>query len=388
MSEKRKKFYRKCGNKKHCSQNDLDADMRGFLVTCNTHERETVREMYNLLNEYADKVYGPEVTAIKEAAGDDTDDDDDDDMEKALAKERENIIKMTKQTRRFQNTNTHCKNIIFIRTTLENPCQLAHQIFQEMLDTGIQKARYSLRMTPISLTCKANMKTIEKTLTTVLKERFETPFGVGIRYTGMVKVRNNDSVKRTTVLSLIDRTVKELNPLHQKCVDAPEVVVIFEVIRNVALISVVEDYEQFRKYNFHEVIKVAQKRFEPSDAKKEGETEASTDSAMVEEGNKAENAKGVGNEKSDTESNTTEKTESERVENEDSNCINNDSVAKSPQNNAIPHGDLNADKELPVSPNDEKVGSQSDLVTEDKATTNLILETDQSESKEQSPSVH
>jgi len=67
MSDKRKKsYYKKSGtqNKKFRGQNDLDADMRGFLVTCNTHEKETVRELYNILNEYADSLYGPEVFTL------------------------------------------------------------------------------------------------------------------------------------------------------------------------------------------------------------------------------------------------------------------------------------------------------------------------------------
>ena len=68
MSEKKgrkrsKSFYIKCthGGKRAKHANDLDVGMKGFLVTCNKYEKETVREMYNILNEYADKLYGPEV---------------------------------------------------------------------------------------------------------------------------------------------------------------------------------------------------------------------------------------------------------------------------------------------------------------------------------------
>lgn len=58
-----KSYYKKCaaGGKKAKSANDLDTGMKGFLVTCNKYEKESVREMYNLLNEYADELYGPEV---------------------------------------------------------------------------------------------------------------------------------------------------------------------------------------------------------------------------------------------------------------------------------------------------------------------------------------
>ena len=66
MSEKRgkkrpKSYYIKCAKKpRQYGGGRLDAGMRGFLVTCNKREKEAVREMYNLLNEYADQMYGRE----------------------------------------------------------------------------------------------------------------------------------------------------------------------------------------------------------------------------------------------------------------------------------------------------------------------------------------
>lgn len=39
---------------------ELDVGMQGILITCNMNERKCTSEAYNLLNEYADKLYGPE----------------------------------------------------------------------------------------------------------------------------------------------------------------------------------------------------------------------------------------------------------------------------------------------------------------------------------------
>jgi len=45
--------------KKQCSGRQmLDAGLKGFLITCNCMEKQTVREAYNLLNEYSTKLYG------------------------------------------------------------------------------------------------------------------------------------------------------------------------------------------------------------------------------------------------------------------------------------------------------------------------------------------
>ena len=59
--QKHKNNYRSShGGKRARYGSQLGSGMRGILITCNKRERESVREAYNLLNEYADKLYGPE----------------------------------------------------------------------------------------------------------------------------------------------------------------------------------------------------------------------------------------------------------------------------------------------------------------------------------------
>lgn len=40
--------------------------MQGILITCNMNERKCTAEAFNLLNEYADKLYGPEKVSPQE----------------------------------------------------------------------------------------------------------------------------------------------------------------------------------------------------------------------------------------------------------------------------------------------------------------------------------
>lgn len=48
----------------------LEAGMRGILITCNMNERKCVGEAYSLLGEYGDLLYGPEqVRAALPSAG-------------------------------------------------------------------------------------------------------------------------------------------------------------------------------------------------------------------------------------------------------------------------------------------------------------------------------
>ena len=53
-------YYKKCMYKKRKRWHSMEVGMQGFLVTCNKNESQAVKEMYNLFNEYADKLYGPE----------------------------------------------------------------------------------------------------------------------------------------------------------------------------------------------------------------------------------------------------------------------------------------------------------------------------------------
>lgn len=59
-----KSYYLKCAHKKVKKGHSLDVNMKGFLVTCNGNEKQAVREMYNLLNEYGDKLYGQEKVSL------------------------------------------------------------------------------------------------------------------------------------------------------------------------------------------------------------------------------------------------------------------------------------------------------------------------------------
>lgn len=252
-----KAYYRKCaaGAKKAKTSRNIAPGMKGFLVTCNSHEKETVSELYNLLNEYADDLYGPEFDKEKsdeEFSGS----SDEDDMEKAMAKEISAIREANLKERRFQNIMTKTKNVIFIRTTLDDPDRLVHKIFQDGLEKQVKKTRYAQRILPVNLVCKTDTKSLETGLTEVLKPHFETDFGVGIKYTAQCKIRYNNSISRTAILTSINKIIKEMNPLHTLCHDEPDLVIIVEVVMQVCCLSVVKDFFKFRKYNFEQIFTV------------------------------------------------------------------------------------------------------------------------------------
>lgn len=57
--KKRKNYFSNQGKEqKRRKRLILECGMKGFFCTCNFREKDCVREAYNLLNEYADKIYG------------------------------------------------------------------------------------------------------------------------------------------------------------------------------------------------------------------------------------------------------------------------------------------------------------------------------------------
>lgn len=56
----KKRFVAGHHSKRWKGSRELEVGMEGILITCNMNERKCTAEAFNLLNEYADKLYGPE----------------------------------------------------------------------------------------------------------------------------------------------------------------------------------------------------------------------------------------------------------------------------------------------------------------------------------------
>ncbi|TTE81776.1 THUMP domain-containing protein 1 [Bagarius yarrelli] len=226
---------------------ELEAGMRGVLITCNMTERRCTAEAYSLLNEYADQLYGPEQLA-------DSDSSSEDDVEAALQKEvRQFQSTAEKQQRRFTALESGANNVLFIRTHGIEPEQLVHSILQDLYTTRRLKSRVILRMLPVCGSCKAFPEDMLKFLQSFLQPWFQSPSQAS--YQICFKSRNNSQSKRDDVIKSIAGLVNRLNPKNKVDLTDPELSIIIEVIKSVCCVSVIRDYKRFRKYNLQEVAK-------------------------------------------------------------------------------------------------------------------------------------
>uniref|UniRef100_A0A8D2ZEZ3 THUMP domain containing 1 n=1 Tax=Scophthalmus maximus TaxID=52904 RepID=A0A8D2ZEZ3_SCOMX len=197
---------------------ELEVGMEGILITCNMNERKCTAEAFNLLNEYADNLYG-----LQDNTGSSSDEDaEEEDVDVALKKEVAQLqASGKKQERRFQALDSGANNVIFIKTQNLESDKLVHHILSDLHTTKKKKSRVILRMLPVTGTCKAFQDDMVKYLTTYLDRGL----------------------------------VGKLNPKNKVDLTNPELTVIVEVIKAVCCISVVKDYTLYRKYNVQEVVK-------------------------------------------------------------------------------------------------------------------------------------
>lgn len=177
-----KSYYVQLAKKQKTHHNVLSPGLTGFLCTCNDRERECVLEAYNILNEYADQLYGKEVmpdtkVVVEEKSSEATQestekqpDNSKEETEKDLSQSQQkqeevegasdsdeefssldaaikaDVEELQKESekkhrhlRRFGQVATGAKNYVFIRSTLEDPLPLSLTIMDDILKLQRQK---------------------------------------------------------------------------------------------------------------------------------------------------------------------------------------------------------------------------------------------------------
>ena len=238
-------------SKKYEAGRVLKEGMTGFLLTCNNREKEAVREAYNLLNQYADSLFGPErKTEEKENVL------DCDDIDSALDKEKESLQSEAAEDRaerRFQQVESGANNCIFIKTSLDKPDQLVDNIVTDIIQSKTQKSRFILRLLPILGTCKAYEKNMEEMAENVLSSSLKTISGT--TYSVLFKTRNNNQVKRDDVFRIIGSVMRSQTQPWTVELDDPDICIVVEIIRTVCCLGIVTDFYKKKKYNLVELVK-------------------------------------------------------------------------------------------------------------------------------------
>lgn len=251
--------------------NILEPGIKGFLATCNFREKDCVRECYNILNEYnndenekseadADAVASTaeEVKPEKVANS-----DDDDEEEEDISTQLENELKTMKTKRnksQFQQVETKTPNCIFIKTTIENPLELAEKIMRNIFETKKRKTRNLLRLIPIEIVCRADLTDITNSAGKLFDKYFlnVSPKTFAI----VVNKRYNNSIDRMKIIKELADIVTFKNIQHKVDLKNAELTVVVEVIKGLCCLAILPDYNKLRKFNLAELVGPTEKKDE------------------------------------------------------------------------------------------------------------------------------
>lgn len=231
----KKKYFQSPKKFKHSA---LEPGMKGFLITCNDEHR-CIKEAYNLLNEFADAIYGSELNQIE------SEDSDIVDVSLQLARE----ISTLKSERRFQQVFMKVKGVVFINSSECNPVTLVDKIFENVIDSGKKRTRFILKLKPVSITCKANESDIRRVLDEILARYYLKSENKEITYKVESKVRFNDTITSSHLIWYTRDSVNKVAPKWTACIIEPQVMISYYVLRAVCCISILDKYEKYKKYN-------------------------------------------------------------------------------------------------------------------------------------------
>lgn len=218
----------------------------GFLATCNCQQKDCVRESYNILNSYADELYGAE-KPVKKTENDEDEEDITDALENEISASKEQ-----KKAFRFQAIDTGVANCIFIKTTVPDPLGLGLKIVRDFAKTKVQKTRYLLRLVPVEVVCKANLTDILAAAEPLFEKHFKN--GEAKTFAINYNKRHNKNIDRSEMIDKLADLVSQKNCKHSVNLSNPDVSVIVEIIKGLCCLSVVEEYIQLKKYNLIEIV--------------------------------------------------------------------------------------------------------------------------------------
>lgn len=217
----------------------------GVIVTCDGgKERGAARDVARNLREAYERRFG-----TKDVAQSDGRKDIEDELENELASLREDAKKpMFKECA----LDLRASTFLAFDAGENKECSIADLVHDELeraMESRETRGRHVLRMLPVDVVCFAGLDEIIDAAKGLVAKHFssekEQTFAISFER------RANNSVERGEVIKAIADMIKQ--PPNKVNLGNPDVTIMVEVIKGVACLSVVRDYERLCKYNLRMV---------------------------------------------------------------------------------------------------------------------------------------
>lgn len=235
---------------------------QGVIITCDGgKERGSARDAARNLTERFE-IFLERDGKSKKSSSEDKGKDESADAGDALRAELEGLREDNKQPL-FKENSVDLRACTFVAASKEvtshyTMAELVRAELERAKESGKTFARHMLRMIPVETTCYAGVDEIAEAAAPLIEKYFgdekERTFAI------CFDRRANSSVRRNDVIEAIAKQVKQ--PPAKVNLGNPDLTIMVEVIKGVACLSVLTDYESLCKYNVRFVAMTEEERIE------------------------------------------------------------------------------------------------------------------------------
>eukprot|EP00055_Hartaetosiga_balthica_P008568 m.32347 g.32347 ORF g.32347 m.32347 type:complete len:283 (+) comp6378_c2_seq1:123-971(+) len=234
----------------------LESGMDGFLISATNgrDENKCIKDCYSLLNEVVEENDRGSSDAEEGVVEGSTLS-----IEEQIELELKDMKNKQKE-RVFNKAGTGCRGLSFIvyKPSKEgglSVSELASAVFEKALSTPGGISRQVQRLLPIQKTVPAKLEAIVSTIKTLVESSKLASDQPSTTFKIHLKRRFHDGLERDEVIEAIAQALNDVCPHHKADLNNPDIVVVVEIIKGIACLSVVDNFVKYHRYNLHETQK-------------------------------------------------------------------------------------------------------------------------------------
>ncbi|KAF8250144.1 hypothetical protein K440DRAFT_173669 [Wilcoxina mikolae CBS 423.85] len=224
----------------------IEPGWQGIFATCERgREGRVVGEFCPILEDCASKLY-PELKTDDK----DVEEDEEEDIESAITKELSDVKDEKKKSSgpiASVKLDIECVTFFRLKPPLV-PTDMVRALCESAQQPGAGsiRSKFVHRLTPITKTGKATLEGLKELAKSVLEPHFHRG-QTGIKFAIRPTSRNHNTLNRNEIINTIAACV---GPAHKVDLKEYDLLILVELYKNICGMSVVKDFEKFKRFNF------------------------------------------------------------------------------------------------------------------------------------------
>ena len=237
---------------------DINEEMKGFLIFTDKHrEKNCIRDAYNILNDVTEKLY-PNLEENKTNINLNEEINIKNIDSNISSKIDEEIKNLKKNKKIFNNINTRCAAIIFIKIEQEysnqiSPKEIVNYIINEVTTTKNSLSKCISKFYPIEICTKYNLDIFKEKVEELVQKYFPHNIDKIKTWKIELRVRNNNSVDKNEIKNFIFNKINR--DKYKVDFKNPELTFLVEISWNLMCLSILEKFSEYKAYNIQSLSK-------------------------------------------------------------------------------------------------------------------------------------